>query len=773
MAEAHRDEIAKLEALFAANPDGRIFTHLAEAYRKAGELDRARETVERGLERHGEYPSAHVVLGRVLWDLGETSGAEQAFRRVLELDPENRVALRGLGDLARVTGRAMEAVGHYRALLLLDPSDEEVEELARLAEEEAGLDPFAGEGDDEGVAEPDAAEAGLEAPVTESPVVGADPAEPAATGPEEPIAGDPTAEALPDMPSLAEVEGGVLPEESAGDDAMAELERLAAELPSLEAAVDGTIDLDAGELDLGVDDSLLGELEPGFDEAPVVTETMGDVYARQGLYERAAGVYRELLAQRPGDARLEAKLAELERTAAGDSALGEALPGESAGDDALADLDRSDIELPSLDSGVNGAIDLDGFEGSAMAGLAEGEALSADLDVESLVEGGDAGEVDAVAPPEGFDPFGGMELGANAAEAEPPVASVAEAEPALAVDGGPVLELEDTGGLAAEPLDGLEPTAPTGVSEDAAAVLDLADSVVLESGGQEAAAPDDAVAGADFLALGETDVLEGLDFPAIGDADVVERLETSPPDSGDAAGAGDAVMPDVAGVVEPGEAEVAAGGGAVDWGLDGAETLAAADSGAVKSGPAEVQRAEADALTKPAEAAPEITAGAVVEAGLPTSGDASGAAATAAAAVGEVTPAASPASMEPAGGASVAGAPEVREAEPTIGAYFRALLGFRRTSAPVEASAGAAATSGAGAAPEDDPANGVLELGEDAVVAGTEGSGDEFDRLFDGPAGVEPVAEAGPVAGLVDSDVDDDTDEDLEMFRAWLQNLKH
>lgn len=138
MPEPHRDEIAKLEALFAANPDGRIFTHLAEAYRKAGELTRARETVEQGLERHAEYPSAHVVLGRVLWDLGEVDGAGQAFRRVLELDPENRVALRALGDLARETGRAAEALDHYRALLLLDPSDMEVEELTRTVESEAG-----------------------------------------------------------------------------------------------------------------------------------------------------------------------------------------------------------------------------------------------------------------------------------------------------------------------------------------------------------------------------------------------------------------------------------------------------------------------------------------------------------------------------------------------------------------------------------------------------------------------------------------------------------
>src|SRR5690606_2407275 len=71
---------------------------------------------------------------RVLLDLGETEAAEHAFRRVLELDPENRVALRELGQLAKTMGRLEEAVGHFRSLLLLDPGDDEVESLARDAE---------------------------------------------------------------------------------------------------------------------------------------------------------------------------------------------------------------------------------------------------------------------------------------------------------------------------------------------------------------------------------------------------------------------------------------------------------------------------------------------------------------------------------------------------------------------------------------------------------------------------------------------------------------
>lgn len=129
MAESRRDEIAKLEALYASNPDGRVFTHLAEAYRRAGELDRAREILDRGLQRHPDYPSAHVVLGRVHADLGSDEEAATAFRRVLELDPENLIARRSLAEAARSAGRDEEALQHYRELLAQDPSASEVREI--------------------------------------------------------------------------------------------------------------------------------------------------------------------------------------------------------------------------------------------------------------------------------------------------------------------------------------------------------------------------------------------------------------------------------------------------------------------------------------------------------------------------------------------------------------------------------------------------------------------------------------------------------------------
>ncbi|MGH7505607.1 MAG: tetratricopeptide repeat protein [Longimicrobiales bacterium] len=174
MVDSHREEIAKLEALYAANPEGRVFTHLAEAYRKAGELDRAREILEDGHQRHADYSSAHVVLGRVLGDTGRADEAASAFRRVLELDRHNLVALQSLGELAATGGRTEEALDYYRELSALDPSDEGLRvTVVRLEERRAAE------------LAPPPVEAAVEEPVAED----------AATGPAEAA---PFSEPLPD-----------------------------------------------------------------------------------------------------------------------------------------------------------------------------------------------------------------------------------------------------------------------------------------------------------------------------------------------------------------------------------------------------------------------------------------------------------------------------------------------------------------------------------------------------------------------------------------------
>src|SRR5438309_4362966 len=128
----YTSEIEKLEKRWAENPKGRNFAPLADAYRKAGELDRAIELCTAGLERHPDYVSAHIVFGRCLIDQKNDPGASAVFRKVLALDPENVLALKILAEIAARGGRYDEAADWLSRLLSADPMNgDAAEALAR------------------------------------------------------------------------------------------------------------------------------------------------------------------------------------------------------------------------------------------------------------------------------------------------------------------------------------------------------------------------------------------------------------------------------------------------------------------------------------------------------------------------------------------------------------------------------------------------------------------------------------------------------------------
>jgi tetratricopeptide (TPR) repeat protein len=241
-----RTEIEKLERKHGEHPDGRYFAPLADAYREAGELDIAERVVRDGLQRHPDYLSARIVLGRILMERGLLQDASQEFRRALGLDPQNLVALRCLGEITDRAGDRGEAERWYRELLTADPMNSDAREaLERLAAEGQ---PSGDDGEEEA-----AAVAGL--------VTGADaldPEEPA----EGPAEGRGWSSALPDL----------------GEDADA-------------AATDA--------------------------EEEVVTETIAELYLRQGFHERAAEVYRALIQRRGGEPHLVRRLREAEAASSG------------------------------------------------------------------------------------------------------------------------------------------------------------------------------------------------------------------------------------------------------------------------------------------------------------------------------------------------------------------------------------------------------------------------------------------------------------------------
>ena len=120
------DELQNLIERFKSAGDSRLFAPLADAYRKSGDTAKAIEILEKGLEQFPRYASGRVILGKCFYDTGATERAKAEFRRVLELDPENMVALKYLGDIMLAEERRPEAAECYRRLLAVDPTNAEV-----------------------------------------------------------------------------------------------------------------------------------------------------------------------------------------------------------------------------------------------------------------------------------------------------------------------------------------------------------------------------------------------------------------------------------------------------------------------------------------------------------------------------------------------------------------------------------------------------------------------------------------------------------------------
>ena len=370
----YTSEIEKLEHRYNENPKGRNFAPLADAYRKAGQVDLAIDLCRKGLELHPDYISAYIVYGRCLLEKKDDPAAEAVFRKVLGLDPENVLALKILADVAGRTNRLDVAVDWLRKLLAVDPMNgDAAEALARAKSKAAAL-----------AAKPTvamAATAPEPALVDLEPTSMAEAPRKAMGKPQFEVERASSAQVTPlaaarQAPSDLEVFDGAV-NLNPGAHAAAKAEGLEVEedveLKAEAAPLEGlartqyegsgmfTVDESAEEEMPQVDLPLimpedvelplrpkpppppppppvaqapppraappppaavaLADDEGAADVAalsrvePVVTETMAELYLKQGHREDALRVYQSLVAMRPSDARLASRVAELSRPA--------------------------------------------------------------------------------------------------------------------------------------------------------------------------------------------------------------------------------------------------------------------------------------------------------------------------------------------------------------------------------------------------------------------------------------------------------------------------
>jgi len=296
---------------YAENPR-RVFARLANELRKSGDYDRAIEICRGQIPQQPGYISGHIVLGQSLYDSGRLEEARQTFEAALNLDPENLIALRHLGDIARQHGANDVARGWYRRLLEVDPQNDEVVAQLEAMGEAAGGTPAMGQPAVAGEFSPTVDLEGLSVPPIEA-APSPDAATPAA--PEIEIdeyrldtAGKPSdgvaehepldietadafepatgaEKAFPDLEQSLEV-SGIGPSEAPPK---------AAEAQAMfgDAVIDDTRE-SGGEPRDAVDAyyPMLDVQATGPSPAAFVTETMAELYLQQGYVQEALDIYR-------------------------------------------------------------------------------------------------------------------------------------------------------------------------------------------------------------------------------------------------------------------------------------------------------------------------------------------------------------------------------------------------------------------------------------------------------------------------------------------------
>ncbi len=140
------ETIEKYQAEYNKNPNSKVFAPLADGYRKLGQFNQAIAILKNGLKFHKNFSGGHVVLGRVLLDMGDEGKALQSFLKATELDQNNILAHKMLAESYLKSREVKKALASYKMVLFLRPTDkaslEKIKKLESLTAEEFENDSF-------------------------------------------------------------------------------------------------------------------------------------------------------------------------------------------------------------------------------------------------------------------------------------------------------------------------------------------------------------------------------------------------------------------------------------------------------------------------------------------------------------------------------------------------------------------------------------------------------------------------------------------------------
>ncbi len=120
------DRIRILADELANNPVSLCFVELGALLRKIGDLTGAERVLAGGVARHPGHVEARSLYGEVLLDRGKLRDAFREWSEVVETEPRDVGARKGLGYLFYKGGQLDEALEHLEMALSIAPMDQQV-----------------------------------------------------------------------------------------------------------------------------------------------------------------------------------------------------------------------------------------------------------------------------------------------------------------------------------------------------------------------------------------------------------------------------------------------------------------------------------------------------------------------------------------------------------------------------------------------------------------------------------------------------------------------
>ena len=103
------------------NPNSMAFAYLADFYIQEGELEKAKDILEKGLENFPDYFTGALIYARLLMQLGDYAAAQNQFETVLRQDPRCLSARQNLVTIYNKLGKSSELESIESVLSSIDP----------------------------------------------------------------------------------------------------------------------------------------------------------------------------------------------------------------------------------------------------------------------------------------------------------------------------------------------------------------------------------------------------------------------------------------------------------------------------------------------------------------------------------------------------------------------------------------------------------------------------------------------------------------------------